>query len=288
MKVDFSFLLKWKTILIAAGISTLLIQVIVYFHPSNMGWWNSAEFSWLNLLQFVLVDQLLIECITVTILFWLITKFTQWLKLNQVKLKAKNIILYQLSFLPLVLVAFFFFNPFTQTVRFLYLNIGQLNWDEYFDEYLFTQSLYLTYTPFVFFLTYAVINIALARAYFDHKLEKEHTHTDRLFLKVNGTHGNKLLDIQDIDYIEKQDRKYFIFSNDSSFSINKTIAELEKELPPKDFVRINRSTIVKLDTIAHYAFWENDKYVLKLNNGKEFIMSRQRLNSIKDQLKPIG
>lgn len=42
-------------------------------------------------------------------------------------------------------------------------------------------------------------------------------------------------------------------------------------------------TLVNLEFVQNYSFWENDKYVLRMNdeNKSEFVMSRERLQKIK-------
>jgi len=288
MKVSYSILLKPKNILLTSAIFTLVIQFIVYLHPSNQGWWNNENFSWLNLLQFVFIDQILIECITVGILFSLIYGYTHLLRLYSVNLNFRGIAAYELSFLPIVLLAFFVFNPFTQTIRFLYLNLPNPDWNEYFSEYLFAKQLYFTYTPIIFLITYAVVNINLVTTYLKKKSHETPSSDNKLFIKVHSAFGDKLLDIEAIEYIERLGRKYAIQTSSGTYFITKTMNELEQELPDDMFVRINRSTLVRINEVDHYAYWENDKYTLKLKSGRDFVMSRQRLNKIKEQLNTIG
>ncbi|SHG71918.1 LytTR family DNA-binding domain-containing protein [Flagellimonas flava] len=88
----------------------------------------------------------------------------------------------------------------------------------------------------------------------------------------------------DIQWAEKIGKKYFLFSKAGRFKVDKNLQELETLLPGSNFKRINRSAIVNINEIAGFSFWENEKYVLKLNNGKEFVMTRKRLNELKNDI----
>lgn len=115
-------------------LSTMLISALVYLNPSNYGWWNSPEFSWTNVFQFIFIDQILIEYVSVWISLFLLKNYADLLKLDKVKTTARGIFQYQLLFSPIPLLAFFFFNPFTQTLRFLYHYWPQPDWAVYWEN----------------------------------------------------------------------------------------------------------------------------------------------------------
>lgn len=66
--------------------------------------------------------------------------------------------------------------------------------------------------------------------------------------------------------------------------IDQTLDELEKELDPSQFFRINRKFIVGIDAIGEIEPYFNNRLLLKLNPaaGEEVIVSRQRAKEFKD------
>ncbi|WP_408629610.1 LytTR family DNA-binding domain-containing protein [Aquimarina algiphila] len=65
--------------------------------------------------------------------------------------------------------------------------------------------------------------------------------------------------------------------------MNKNLSTLEKELD-KNFIKVNRSTIINLVFFREYSFWENEKYILRMKDGEEFSVTRERLKSIKARI----
>ena len=284
MVVNYQLFTRLKTIILTSFFSILLVQVVVYFSPENQGWWNSPYFSWGNMLQFVFIDQILIECFSVFITFICLRQYAQFFKLENVVLSRVGIIKYELTFLPVALLAFFIFNPITQTLRFLYDYIPELIWEDYWKGYFYSIKLYLTYLPIVFLQVYAVLNINLFKNYAIHLKINHSTEDEIQFIKVNTPHGHKLVDQKEIIYVQKIDRKYHIVTVKDSYTTNLTISQLEKLLSQSAFIRVNRSTLIKINKIDFYAYWKNDKYNVRLESGEEFTMSRQRLNKIKHRL----
>jgi two-component system, LytTR family, response regulator LytT len=69
------------------------------------------------------------------------------------------------------------------------------------------------------------------------------------------------------------------------FVINATIDKLEAELNPKDFFRINRSTIVHAGALEQIKPYPNNRLKLQLRNiatTEEIIISRERVSSFKE------
>lgn len=283
IKVNYNSIINIKIILLTSCLSVLLISMLVYLNPANHGWWSSPEFSWSNLLQFIFIDQILIECITIFITFSLLKIYAEKLNLTTVKASRSNLVKYELNFLPVPFLAFFLFNPFTQTARYLYHYFPNLDWQIYWDGYFYSSELYLTYLPIIFLQVYGVINYNLLKqkSTISNRNNKE---IERAFIEVSTPKGKRLLDKKDIRVCEKRDRKYYIYCELGLFTTTLTISQLEAILSPSQFIRINRSTIVKIDAIKSYSFWENDKYVVRIEGDREFTMSRGRLNAIKDRL----
>lgn len=283
VKIDYSRLLSIKLILLTSTLSVLILLTAVYLHPANQGWWSSPQFSWSNLFRFIFLDQILIECITVFIIMVLIKFYGEKLNLTLVKADGRGIAKYQLYFLPIPFLAFFLFNPFTQTIRFFYHYFPDPDWAVYWEEYFYSPSLYLTYLPLSFLQVYGVLNYNLLTQ-MNRKRRQEPV---RSFIEVKTSLGKRLIDKKEIIYCEKRKRKYMVYSGSGSFTVPFTISKLENMLPSDEFVRVNRAVIVKIDAIRSYSFWENDKYVVRIEGDHEFVMSRKRLNRIRDRLERL-
>ena len=292
LELDYKLLKSWKAIVITTVAVVLTYNFIVYLHPENMAWIGSDEFSITNAISFLLVDQLLFELITAFIIFQLIRFYANWLRLFQLKLALKELMVYQLKFLPVVLVAFFFFAPVTLTVRFLYHNISELDWDVYLSDYFYSTTLYVVYLLPVFLYSYGIVNVNLMVLYnrqlgetkIDLREARKPKLKDRLW--ASDDWGEMFLDVDKIFWIERLDRKSFAKTDTDRYRLKENITELAEKLDPNKFVRINRGTLVNLEFVQNYSFWENDKYVLRMNdkNRSEFVMSRERLSKVKNQL----
>lgn len=290
IQIDYELLKKPQAVLNTTMLTVMAYLAFFYFHPTNQYWMDSPEFAWKNTLQFVLIDQMLIECITTSIVFLLLRVYANKSRLNTLTLAPKHFLIYELKFLPILLAAFFFFNPFTQTVRFLYHYGLSSDWAVYFDQYFYSQTLYITYLIPSLVSGYVIINVNIFS-----QLHKKLQETSTIVEKKNAVSqrvkaiddwGEVFLLTSDIMWIEKEDRKYFAVTTKGKFKVRETIAELEVKMDANKFVRINRGVIVNLDYMLNYSFWENDKYILRMNdkNDSEFVMSRQRLNKIKERL----
>ncbi len=254
-----------------------------------MDWMSSGHFTWSNTLRFLIIDQILVELITAFVVFQLIRIYAERLKLFQLRLAPKSLLIYQLKFLPVILVSFFFFAPFTLTTRFLYNHFPNLDWNIYLESYFYSSSLYIVYLLPVFLYGFGIVNANLIVLYnrqlgktqIDLREAKKPKLKNRLW--ASDEWGEMFLDVDKIFWIERTDRKSIAKTDSEKYRLKENITELEDKLDPNKFVRINRGTLVNLEFVQNYSFWENDKYVLRMNDEKksEFVMSRERLQKIK-------
>ncbi|WP_103070398.1 LytTR family DNA-binding domain-containing protein [Aquimarina sediminis] len=126
------------------------------------------------------------------------------------------------------------------------------------------------------FVTYLGINGVLLLSFMSYRrdpLSKE--------LEVKGPLGKIPLTLKEITFFEKIGRNYVVNSNEKEFKIELNLTTLENLLCKKHFARINRSVIVNISAIKSYSYWENEKYILSLNTGKEFVVTRKRIVELK-------
>ncbi|QGH36820.1 ABC transporter ATP-binding protein [Gracilibacillus salitolerans] len=93
-----------------------------------------------------------------------------------------------------------------------------------------------------------------------------------------------LFDPMEIDYIESQEGKAMIVINHESFSLDSTLAEIEKKLEVYGFYRCHRSYIVNLQKVREIITWSKNIYSLRVDNQvKSTIpLSRTKIQGIQD------
>ncbi len=114
------------------------------------------------------------------------------------------------------------------------------------------------------------------------KEEIEEEVLERIVVK-NGTQI-KLIPVQQIIYLEAYDDYVKIHTKDGMFLKNKTMASFEKQLDPKQFVRVHRSFIVKVDQLAKIEPMEKESYKGILLNGEKVSISKSGYARLKQTI----
>ncbi len=104
-------------------------------------------------------------------------------------------------------------------------------------------------------------------------------------ITVQGPLGEIPLSLTKVLWFEKKGRSYFVNSNENEFQIASNLSTLEESLCNKHFARINRAVIVNVSAVKNYSHWENEKYILKLISGQEFVVTRKRIVALKSMFK---
>jgi two-component system LytT family response regulator len=87
-----------------------------------------------------------------------------------------------------------------------------------------------------------------------------------------------------IHYIEAQDDYVMIYVNGAHYLKQKTLAYYEKHLDSKDFLRVHRSYIVRLDQIAKIEPYEKSTFIIILKSGERVPVSRSGYSRLKEVL----
>src|SRR5258706_5462761 len=95
---------------------------------------------------------------------------------------------------------------------------------------------------------------------------------ERLVVKTAGRVF--FLDIKDIDCIEAEGNYVRVHNGPKSYLLRETISGLEAQLDPKEFLRIHRSAIVRIDKIKELQPWFHGEYHVILEGGKQLTLSR--------------
>ncbi len=95
---------------------------------------------------------------------------------------------------------------------------------------------------------------------------------ERIVVK-NGTQI-KIIPVQQVTYLEAYDDYVKIHTKEAVYLKNKTMASFEKQLDPKQFVRVHRSFIAKVDQLAKIEPMEKESYIATLLTGEKISISK--------------
>lgn len=110
---------------------------------------------------------------------------------------------------------------------------------------------------------------------------KSKEETDRIVVK-NGASVN-IIPVSDVYFIEAYDDYVKIHTKNDCFLKKQTISYFESILPDRQFSRVHRSFILRLDTITRIESFEKNSYIALLNNGKKVPLSRTGYPKLKEQ-----
>ena len=105
---------------------------------------------------------------------------------------------------------------------------------------------------------------------------------ERLVIKAGGR--IYFLDTNEIDWIEAEGNYVSVHTAKKSHLIRETIGSLESQLDPKKFVRIHRSSIVRIASIRELEPWFHVKYRVNLENCKQLALSRNYRDKLQEAL----
>ncbi len=301
---------QWKLFLVLTLVGILLYQLITLqrsegseFEPlrrGNVGHYLKMLFGYYYLFELVSV------LIFVQLSLWVVRVFN--IRTLQPRLGA--VLRYELFFLPVFMGSILVFGPITNTLRYLVIFYPDYQWNAYFPEYFFTGSMFANYLLPFLIVGYGFININLFLDYNDYQkrqldalrqsaLTNVDADSERhssayaqpvtpypTHVEATDTEGETLVPVASIWYIEVESKNYMAYTAGRTYQLRKTLSELEAELNPRQFYRINRSVLLNLAFLKNYSFWENDKYIVRLTDGKtEFVMQRTRLKELKERIR---
>jgi two-component system LytT family response regulator len=272
-------------------VGVLLYQLITLQRPGFGEFRRLLEGRIWEYFKFLFGYYFLFELISVFIFLRIVRWAAARFGMSTLRPDLKSLLRYELRFLPVIMGSILVFGPVTNGVRYLAVFYPDYSWAAYFPEYFFTARMFVNYAlPFLIF-GYVFLNVSLFLDYNDW----QKAHLERLappgsndFLKTlpaRDEQGETVLDISEVLWFEVEEKNYRAFTRGKTFDIRKTLGELEAELDPAAFFRINRSVIVNLHFFKNYSFWEHDKYIVRLNDDKtEFVIQRARLKELRRRI----
>ena len=255
------------------------------------------------------------ELASLFIIISLLNYSHKWLHLQAVPNNWRAIGRYELAVLPILIFAFWVFSPVTQTVRYLTDRPPSYSFTVYWQYYLakvFTWSLYFTYLFPVILVGYLALNISLLKDYLmQRRVAQEAAEAEAAeasqkalalsatflpkpvvpsiylsYLKGKNAMGELDFPVNDVYYFTIEDRFYYAELAKGRYMVGKTLNDLETELDPSQFFRIKRDYIVNRQAVLNYAYWENGKYIVRLNTPipHEIIVPRARMHEFREWL----
>jgi two-component system LytT family response regulator len=91
-----------------------------------------------------------------------------------------------------------------------------------------------------------------------------------------------IVPLRDVIRIEIEDKLVFACTATERLLIEKTIGELEALLQPAGFLRISRGELVNLEAVRELMPWFSGTWRVKLSNGEERDVSRDRAKQLKE------
>lgn len=114
---------------------------------------------------------------------------------------------------------------------------------------------------------------------------EEKEYKKRFSIKV-GQHL-KLISIDEIECIYSENKGTYLYTNDGrNYLIDLTLEQLEEELQPEVFFRVNRTFYVNINGIKDMINYTNSRLQIKLHkyNEQEVIVARERVKDFKNWL----
>jgi len=105
---------------------------------------------------------------------------------------------------------------------------------------------------------------------------------ERLVIKAAGR--IYFLETNDIDWIEAEGNYVSVHEGKKSHLLRETISSLESQLDPKKFLRIHRSSIVRIDRIRELQPWFHGEFRVVLQNGMQLTLSRNYRDKLQEAL----
>ena len=139
-------------------------------------------------------------------------------------------------------------------------------------------------------LTEAIDKVAeriIARGVFSDIAEKINNYPREEFLDrivVKDRHKIHVIPVDQIKYIESLDDYVMIYTHEGRYIKQKTMKYLEGTLDPRDFIRIHRSFIVKVEQINEIQQYEKESYIVILHDKTKLKVSKTGYKNLKDVL----
>jgi two-component system LytT family response regulator len=105
-------------------------------------------------------------------------------------------------------------------------------------------------------------------------LLQQHEYIDRIPVPRNGR--VLLIEARRVEWIEAKGNALFLHCEGETYELRKALSTIQKQLDPRGFIRIHRSTMVNIRFVREVQPWFNGHHIVVLKNGQQLRMSRYR------------
>jgi two-component system LytT family response regulator len=110
----------------------------------------------------------------------------------------------------------------------------------------------------------------------------ERRYLEHVMVRVGGRVN--LVRVEDIDWIEADDYCARLHVKGRAYLLRQTMRQLEQQLDPHQFVRVHRSSIVRIDCLRTLEPYVKGSHVLTLHDGTRLTLSRARRGALEAAL----
>lgn len=94
----------------------------------------------------------------------------------------------------------------------------------------------------------------------------------------------EFVDVSDVTHFYAKDKLTFAVTRAKHHALDLSIHDLEQRLPPGAWVRIHRSTLVRVDAVKELHAWFGGRVLLRLKDGTELTVARERGADVRAKL----
>lgn len=104
--------------------------------------------------------------------------------------------------------------------------------------------------------------------------------------RIAGRRGKRIVivPVREIIRVEIEEKLVFAVTATDRLLVERTITELEAMLEPAGFLRISRGELVNLETVKELLPWFSGTWRVKLANGEERDVSRERAKQLREAM----
>jgi two-component system LytT family response regulator len=85
-----------------------------------------------------------------------------------------------------------------------------------------------------------------------------------------------------VEWLQACDDFVIVHAGGRQFRVNLTLADLERRLDPRVFVRVHRSHLVNLDHVMSWTPYDGSRLQITLRSGRTLMASRQRSRALRE------
>jgi two-component system LytT family response regulator len=114
----------------------------------------------------------------------------------------------------------------------------------------------------------------------------EDAYVERIAVQSRGT--VRIVSVEEITHITADGSYAELHTGEETHLIRERMKTLEERLHPEAFMRIHRSTIVRLDEVDAILRGGGGDYAVRLEDGTRLSLSRGRIDALKERLGVAG